>query len=92
VLEAVLPGRLGPSTRKGNALLTSRETLSFGTSTLPLLYASLHFQRYQSLYGLVHLHPCIGLDLTTDVAARPDPPQGSRRQPLRSLGHANEPT
>jgi len=32
VLEAILPGRLGPSMPKGNAQLTSRETLSFPTS------------------------------------------------------------
>ena len=32
MLEAILPGRLGPSMPKGNAQLTSRETLSFPTS------------------------------------------------------------
>jgi hypothetical protein len=50
VLRAVLPGHLRPSMRKGNALLMSRETLSFGTSTLPLLHPLLHLCTFRSWY------------------------------------------
>jgi hypothetical protein len=39
---------------KGNALLTSRETLSFGTSTLPLLHVLLASGAHGSLYEAIH--------------------------------------
>ena len=35
----------------------STQVLSFGSSTLPLLQASLHLSAHQSLYEAIHLHP-----------------------------------
>jgi len=55
--------RSGPTVHAvGKRSLDVQSTLSFGTSTLPLLDASLHSGAHQSLYEAVHLHPCIGLD------------------------------
>ena len=63
VLGAVLPGRRRPKTVKGNAQLTSRETLSFTTPTPPVLDARSTSSAHRPLYEGVHVHPWVSPDL-----------------------------
>jgi hypothetical protein len=55
VLGAVPPGQLRPSMLKGNAQLTSRETLSFGTLE-PAAMRLFTFSAHQPLYEAVLPH------------------------------------
>src|SRR5215213_8323711 len=74
--------------RKGNAQLTSRETLSFATPTPPVLDVRSTSSAHRPLYEGVHVHPWVSPDLDGDLIIRIGPRQEARRLPWPFIGLA----